>query len=230
MNIKESYLAITSQAAECIVEQIGKTYVGRFGVNKRNLEAMFADGKPHPVTSSTLEMQIFRDKLGANKPLNIELRYKDMKIEFKRSTSAYDYNVKLRFMLMVAVFHDFEDPEHMHLNLPTDELFYDELPFVVEGLTYNLADVMYNTLLKWRIDYKHGTKHYPHRNSMQMTPNDYLLFLNQFTTELKKDQTIINARLREGVKYPLSVPEFKTNLTFDDSILYQIFTQREYTQ
>ena len=153
-----------------------------------------------------------------------------MKVEFKRSTSAYDYNVKLRFTLMVAVFYDFEDPEHKHLNLSTDELFYDELPFIVEGLTYNLVDVMYNTLLKWRIDYKHGTKHYPHRNSMHMTPNDYFLFLNQFTNELKKDQTIINAKFREGIKYPLSVPEFKTNLTFDDSIMYQIFTDKEYTQ
>lgn len=42
---------------------------------------MFNDGRPHPVTSSTLEMQLFRDKVGGDKPLNIIIGYKDLKLQ-----------------------------------------------------------------------------------------------------------------------------------------------------
>lgn len=33
----------------------------------------------------------------------------------------------------MQVFYDYEDPEHMHMNLPKDELMYDEIPFIFEA-------------------------------------------------------------------------------------------------
>jgi len=56
LQISESYLVMTPQSLECMLEQYGKSDMSKFGVNQRNLEAMFNDTKPHPVTSSTLEM------------------------------------------------------------------------------------------------------------------------------------------------------------------------------
>tara|TARA_B110000285_G_C14682090_1_gene405173 strand:- start:164 stop:355 length:192 start_codon:yes stop_codon:yes gene_type:complete len=51
---------------------------------------MFNDKKPHPVTSSTLEMQVFRDKVGADKPLNIIVGYKDLKVKLANGSASED--------------------------------------------------------------------------------------------------------------------------------------------
>lgn len=85
LGISETYLVMTPQSIECMLEQYGKSKLGKFGVNQKNLEAMFADKKPHPVTSSTLEMELFRDKIGADKPLNIIVGYKDLKLKHQAS-------------------------------------------------------------------------------------------------------------------------------------------------
>lgn len=64
----------------------------------------------------------------------------------------------------------------MAMNLSKDELLYDEIPFLLDLHVQDYNDVMYNRIDKWGINLKHGSKHYPHRNSMDMTPSDYLLF------------------------------------------------------
>jgi len=46
------------------------------------MEAMFNDDKPHPLTTSSIEMRLFEDKLGRDKPLKFVLGYKDMKVKF----------------------------------------------------------------------------------------------------------------------------------------------------
>ena len=147
-----------------------------------------------------------------------------MKVEFKVSNSDTEYNLKLDFMLKIAVFYDYENPEHMAMNLSKDELFYDELPFSVELLFINYNDIMYNKILKWGFNFKHGTKHYPHRNSMKMSQSDYNLFLNQFIKELAIDKEILNFKNQGGVKYPYTVPEFHTTLWFDVNAVYFLFT------
>jgi hypothetical protein len=50
------------------------------------MEAMFNDDKPHPLTTSSIEMRLFEDKLGRDKPLKFVLGYKDMKIKFNPSS------------------------------------------------------------------------------------------------------------------------------------------------
>jgi hypothetical protein len=109
------------------------------------------------------------------------------------------------------------------------ELLYDEVQFELSVLTYNLQDTTYTTLLDWHMpSSKFGTRHYPHRNSLNMTPSDYFSFLGQFTTELNKNKPIINERLAEGVRYPYSVPEFRTNTWIEDDAMYYLFTQRDF--
>ena len=89
--------------------------------------------------------------------------------------------------------------------------------------------MMFNRINKWAVNLEHGSKHYPHRNSMDMTPADYTLFLEQFTRELHKDQLLLNFKFNGGFKYPYSVPEFNTTLWVDTNGMYFVFTQRKYT-
>jgi len=93
---------------------------------------MLNDKQPHPVTSSTLEMQLFRDKVGANKPLNIIIGFRDLKLKLVNSEHFDKSNIEMKMIITMQTFYDFEDPEHMHMNLPKDELFYDEIPFIFD--------------------------------------------------------------------------------------------------
>ena len=115
------------------------------------------------------------------------------------------------------------------MNLPKDELMYDEVPFLFDLHIQDYNDMMFNRIDKWAINLEHGTKHYPHRNKMDMKPADYTLFLQQFTHELNKDRNYINFKFNGGVKYPYSVPEFNTTLWIDTNAIYFVFTQRKYT-
>jgi len=172
---------------------------------------------------------LFRDKVGANKPLNIIIGYRDLRLTLANANSEDKSNVMMKMTITMQAFYDFEDPEHMHMNLPKDELFYDEIPFNLDVHIQDYNDMMFNRINKWGIDLKHGTKHYPHRNTMDMKPADYILFLEQFTRELDKDKRLLNFKFNGGFKYPYSVPEFNTTLWFDTNAMYFVFTQRSYT-
>ena len=39
--------------------------------------------------------------------------------------------------MTIGAFYDSTDAEHMHMNLPTTELLYDEIPFLIEGKWFN---------------------------------------------------------------------------------------------
>lgn len=84
--IQESYLAVTPAAIECAMEQIAKTKLGTFDMNKSNLQKLFDNGDDHILTTSSLSNKIplFEDKLGGDKPLLFKLSYKDLKVRFKR--------------------------------------------------------------------------------------------------------------------------------------------------
>jgi len=169
-------------------------------------------------------MDIFARKLGPNMPLSIKLGYKDMKVKFQKSADALSYNIKLNFILKLSVFLDsknFPEIKGMH----DKELLYDEVQFELSVLTYNPQDTTYTTLLDWHMpSSKFGMRHYPHRNSMNMSPSDYFSFLAQFADELNENKAIINNRLKEGVQYPYGVPEFKTNTWIENDAMYYIFT------
>lgn len=40
----------------------------------------------------------------------------------------------------------------MHMNLPKDELMYDELPFILDLHIQNYNDMMFNRIDEWRIN------------------------------------------------------------------------------
>jgi hypothetical protein len=65
---------------------------------------------------------------------------------------------------------------------------YDEIPFKVAGNLHTLGKKMFLHLNIWEMNFSHGSKHYPHRNTMDMTNTDYTIFLAQFKNELHKDK------------------------------------------
>ena len=198
-------------------------------LSKRAMEAMFNDDQPHPLTTSTIEMRLFENKLGRDKPLKFVLGYKDLKIKFHPNSvpgmySAADNCITTEFILKLYVYYDFDDPEHKHMNLPTTQLLYDEIPFKVSGNVHTLDKLMYLHLNEWTMNFEHGTKHYPHQNSMNMTPTDYLEFLSQFKNELRKDKEILNNIMRDGIKNPWAIPEFNTVVILNVGSVFLMFT------
>ena len=186
----------------------------------------------HALTTSSLKpnMPIFDQKLGANKPLNITLGYKDMKIDFKRYTNPTDYNIQLRFTLKMEIYYAYTAEEYWHMNLPTEEILYDELQFLIEARVINEKRKTHLTLQKYELDHTHGTRHSPYRNSLGLSKNEYLEFLQQMGSQLKEDKTYLNNYLKNGIDYPFNVPEFETQLYFNHGAIYHIFTQRDYTE
>ena len=66
----------------------------------------------------------------------------------------------------------------MHMNLPKDEILYDEIPFLTEFTINNVGRKSLITLNKYQLDHTHGNRHQPHRNNMNLTNNEYLEFLS----------------------------------------------------
>jgi hypothetical protein len=180
-------------------------------------------------------MRLFEDKLGRDKPIKFVLGYRDMKIKIITSTvpGAYDPLddcFTFDFTLELYAFYDFDDPQHMHMNLPKTELLYDEIPFKVTGNMHMMFHKIFMHLNRWEIRLEHGTKHYPHRNNMNMTTTDYLEFLGQFKNELRKDKPILNNILKDGVMNPWRIPEFNTYTVSNMGSIFLMFAQREYTE
>ena len=152
-----------------------------------------------------------------------------MDITFQRFVKPGDFHIRLKFTLKMSVYYDYAG-EHMHMNLPKDELLYDELQFVIEGTVQNSLRNSFIKLSKYQLDHSHGNRHFPYRNKMDLTRHEYLEFLSHMSAQLARDKEYINKHLQNGIEYPLNVPEFYTFLYFDNNIMYHIFTKKEYTR
>lgn len=105
--IQESYLALSTTAAECMAEQFTKTKLSSFELNEESLNKLFGNINNKLTTSSLSQtMPIFENKLGVDKPLNFILGYRDMKIDFDRWMNQGDYNFHLEFTLLMSIHYD----------------------------------------------------------------------------------------------------------------------------
>jgi len=199
--LEDSYFALSPQAFNCIAEQVAKTPLGQFSMNRRSLAALFNDDQKHDLTTSTLKTKIpiFEQKLGANKPLDFKIGYRDMTFKFNRE----GYNFRIECLMTMSVFYDFADEEHMHMNLPKTELLYDEIPFLIEGTWWNDEQGQaFIHLSRWQLDHHIGSKHMPHRTQMDLTSNEYLEFLSNLSIQLHEDRLYLNYQMHDGITYP----------------------------
>lgn len=107
---------------------------------------------------------------------------------------------------------------------------YDEIQFVIEGSAQNGPRTTYAHLTKFQLDHRHGNRHQPFRNSLDLTKNEYLEFLSGLGVQMKKNKNFLNSVLNRGIVYPFNVPEFHTFMFFERGAAYFIYTHREYTK
>jgi len=66
----------------------------------------------------------------------------------------------------------------MHMNLPKEEIMYDEIQFLTEFTIQNELRKSRINIIKYQLDHRHGNRHQPYRNSMNLSSNEYLEFLS----------------------------------------------------
>lgn len=60
----------------------------------------------------------------------------------------------------------------------------------------------------------YGRRDYPHRNTIDMTSQDYHTFLAQLEIWLRKAMTKFNLAWKKGIHYPYAFDEFDTEVEF----------------
>ena len=75
-----------------------------------------------------------------------------MKVTFRRFVKPTDFNVKLNFVLTLKATFD-HSPEYMHMNLLSEEILYDEIPFLIEFTWSNVLRRSEIHILKYQLDH-----------------------------------------------------------------------------
>jgi hypothetical protein len=120
-------------------------------------------------TSFAEHMPIFKNKLGAGKPLLMFVNFKDFKIDFAKN------GVDLTFDYIMGVQFFIDQPA-------TKEYLADEIHMVTKANLKTKNDRMFIDLKehKLEVDAHYQNKKLPDRNNMKMTTNEYREFLATF--------------------------------------------------
>lgn len=206
-------------------------------VNTRNYNEFFGTNIELDSSSLNKTFPIFQEKLGNNKPLLFDFKFKKPKISF----SEFGSNINMEFILCLTVKFDvtlneqdiFSDKYRATTSTEDKELMYDELPFEV-SLNTQFAKNSRNGTLDAILDYTkiqlaqgdlYGrAKDYPHRNKMNMTPNDYLSFLTDFERYMEQFRIDINRKYyTQGFPFHKAYDELDTQLMFKKDAAYFVF-------
>ena len=103
-----SYLAMSDEAATCFAEQISKTPLGKYTLNKKHWNSLFHVQEEITTSSIAKTMPIFRDKLGENKPLRFDFSYENMDIKFGQEGC----NICITLDLGVQAMYDWDAYEY----------------------------------------------------------------------------------------------------------------------
>jgi hypothetical protein len=71
---------MSDATATCFAEQISKTVLGKYTLNKEHWNSLFHVKEEITTSSIASTMPIFRDLLGENKPLRFDFSYENMDI------------------------------------------------------------------------------------------------------------------------------------------------------
>lgn len=126
-------------------------------------------------TSMSLLLPILGEKTGLGRPLNFEISWRDMKVDFPYGQN----DVTIDWILRLIIKYDTEDEMFKELGLKQTELLYDELLMSSAFTVTSANDIMYPVIksVKLNVDNKYGQKDMPHRNNLGLTSNEYKHFL-----------------------------------------------------
>jgi hypothetical protein len=148
-------------------------------------------------------MPIFKQKVGPNKMLKINVSYKDINVMLGQ----FDVDAIIEYTLCISFSLD---------DSKQKELLYDELKMVTSFNVKVDNDVAFITILNNKLDLpKKNTKEEPIRNSMKLTNNEYREFLSTFGFTMNFMKKWMNdVTLRGGVKLPYNMEEIYTSVDF----------------
>lgn len=201
-----SQVVLTESAATCMLNQISKSPLGNLWFNENKFNDFFhVDGYSFNSTSLASHIKIFEDKIGKNKPMKVDINFKDIQVRFGQNEvdMTLDYTIMMKWRMDLLGAH---------------ELLYDEIVMQTSSNIRAENDILHVDILEHKInlDSKGGNRMAPKRNSMNMTVNEYQEFLEDWsftTSEFKKWMNDVILR-GDRVSFPYSLKEFQTSLNF----------------
>lgn len=208
-----SQLVISEQAFTCMINQMAKSNLGRFVITpeyfdkKVNLPWMKLDTS---LFKSVLGIGLFADKIGDGIPLTIDLRFKDLDILLgtEKANMNFVYTEALTIHRADTNEIIFTDQYRVRslLNLQTDS----------DVLHFNLTEL---TLIE---DSKHNMKRLPLYNSLNITANEYVAYMDSLSNSYHVKQELFNDMVFKGdkMKFPFTMKELETIIEFGPQQMY----------
>lgn len=213
---------VSEEAATCMGNSFAKSEIGKIELTGAKLSKMF-QGFTHkkldiPFTTSSLRKHIplFYQKLGKNKKLRLDLSFKDIKVLFGN----FDTDVIMEYTMVMDWKPDDaqagkKGKKGQKGNAET--IFYDEVRMVSTGMLEVTDDVGYLNILNHKLDLnnKFSQTSQPVKNTMSITENEYREYLQALGFTLNEMKKWMNdVILLDGIKFPYSVEEIKTEVKF----------------
>lgn len=205
-----SQVVITQEAASCMANQFANSDIGKVFFNSNTFNELFeTDIKlTTSLLKDELNIRIFEDVLGKDEPLKMVVGFKDIDVTFGPDE---DVNVILEYTATFSVALDL---------LGTKELVYDEIRMISAANIQAENDNLHIQLVEHKLntgnDYMQRQR--PYRTSMDITENDYIEFLQDFSfanSYIKKWLNDVIFR-KNKIQFPYTMDEFETNLVFGD--------------
>jgi hypothetical protein len=192
-----------------IQSPIGQVYLNKESIN--NLFKLKVTTLEFDSTSLAHQLPIFESKIGKNKPLKMDLSFKDVEVLIGQYDShlIFTYNMGICFKL---------DGVHN-----AKCLIKDTIPMVTALNMEADDDILMIKILNLNYDFKDKSyiKKLPQQNTMKMTKEDYKEFISTFGFWLKHLKKWLNDEiLTEGIFFPWGVDEFKTSLNFKEKQMH----------
>lgn len=215
-----SQMVISDAAATCAMATFAKSNIGTVFLNQKALEALFfVEDLTFTTSSIAANLPIFEQKIGYDKPMLLELGFKDPSVMFGQFDTdlIFEYTLKMKYKLDI--------PDEMSYGQNT-ELLYDEVRMIS---TMNIEaddDILYVDLLSHKLDMnsQYGFSSQPVRNSMSLTENEYREFLSTFGFSMNYLKKYLNdVVFREGVLFPYNMEELYTAVDFNEGQMHILF-------
>jgi hypothetical protein len=154
------------------------------------------------------DMPILHEKLKSNKPLKMELSFKNMKVMFGEN----DNNVALDYIATISLTSDSAPGTLGAINI-----LYDEIPMFVSMNMKTQKDdmLLYFTELRLDMDSKYGMRAAPLKNWINFSESEYHQWLAQLEISIKTFRKWIDTNiLSRGMPFKYNMNEIYTYITF----------------
>lgn len=168
-------------------------------------------------SSLSPHLPLFEKKLGANQNLQVDLNFRDFKVQFGKMNT----DVIMQYTMGFSLALDKNNSE---------TLFYDEFKMVTTANVRAADDIVYISLQsnKLDIDADRGHQTKPMMDKMNITTTEYREFVSSFgfyANFLKK--YLNNVYFKNGIRFPYNPKEIYTTVKFKEQSAHIFLTLNE---